>query len=145
MMIIICCVTLNMILVSGKLIGSKSTSGILNPFVRLGLFVCFTGSSFSDQITQIPAQTHYKAKERAEINCSHSIRSYNTLLWYRQSQNQQLQFLGYLIGPSSFPEPGLGVRLGGSADEGRTSTLSIAGLSPADSAVYYCAARFHSG
>lgn len=114
-------------------------------FVR---FVCsffFTGSSFSDQITQIPTQTHYNPEETAEIKCSHSISNYNRVLWYRQTQDQQLQFLGYLIGSSAFAEPGLGVKLGGSANEGQTSTLTIAGLSLASSAVYYCAARFHSG
>lgn len=104
----------------------------------------FPGSSLSDQITQIPTQIHYKPEETAEIKCSHSITNYNTILWYKQTQDRQLQFLGYLTGASAFPESGLGVKLGGSADEGQTSTLTIAGLSLANSAVYYCAARSHS-
>lgn len=115
----------------------------LFPGVLWGLFF-LTGSSLSDQITQIPTQAHYKPEETAEIKCSHSISSYNTVLWYRQTRDQQLQFLGYLIAASPFPESGLGLKLGGSAEEGRTSTLTIAGLSLADSGLYYCAAKTHS-
>lgn len=111
------------------------------------LFVCFfTGSSVSDQIIQIPTQTFYKPEDIAELKCSHSIRGYDRIFWYRQTQDQKLQLLGYMIGTSQFPEPQLGVTLAGSADEGQTSTLTIAGLwSRASSGVYYCAARHHSG
>lgn len=95
---------------------------------------------------QIPTQTFYKPEDIAELKCSHSIRGYNRILWYRQTQDQKLQLLGYMIGTSKFPEPELGVTLGGSADEGQTSTLTIAGLWSQDSSgVYYCAARHHSG
>lgn len=106
----------------------------------------FTGSSVSDQIIQIPTQTFYKPEDIAELKCSHSIRGYDRIFWYRQTQDQKLQLLGYMIGTSQFPEPQLGVTLAGSADEGQTSTLTIPGLwSRASSGVYYCAARHHSG
>lgn len=110
------------------------------------LFFFFAGSSVRDQIIQIPTQTFYKPEDIAELKCSHSVRGYDRILWYRQTQDQKLQLLGYMIGTSKFPEPQLGVTLGGSADEGQTSTLTIAGLWSRDSSgVYYCAARHHSG
>lgn len=103
-----------------------------------------TGSSPSDKITQIPTEIYSKPGETAEIKCSHSITYYNRILWYRQTQSQQLQLLGYLIGDGAFPESGLGVKLGGSANEGQNATLTVSGLSLERRAVYYCAASSHS-
>lgn len=102
-----------------------------------------TGSSFSDQVNQIPAQIYSKPEESAEIKCSHSIKGYNQILWYKQAENGQFQFLGYMLAGSAVPEAGLDVKFGGSANEGSTATIIISRLSLGSSAVYFCAASLH--
>ncbi|KAF1374492.1 hypothetical protein PFLUV_G00229660 [Perca fluviatilis] len=113
-MIVVFCIALNVILVSG--------------------------SSLSDRVYQTPAHVFNKPKEMAKINCSHSIDSYNQILWYKQS-NRQLQFLGYMFSTSGNPEAGLGVKIEGSAEKDQNCTLTIEELSLSSSAVYFCAAR----
>ncbi|XP_050925338.1 uncharacterized protein LOC127142195 [Lates calcarifer] len=113
-MIIVLCITFNIILVSG--------------------------SSLSDKVQQTPADIYKNPGEKAKINCLHKIDNYYTFLWYKQLKNRQLQFLGYMYKDNGNPEKGLNVSMDGSADKGQTSTLTIEGLSLNDSAVYFCAA-----
>uniref|UniRef100_A0A3P9JTZ1 Immunoglobulin domain-containing protein n=1 Tax=Oryzias latipes TaxID=8090 RepID=A0A3P9JTZ1_ORYLA len=101
----------------------------------------FESSSLMDRITQTPAHVFKHAGEKAEIKCSHSIQSYNNGLWYKQSEDGQMQLLGYMISGSAFPESGPEVTMGGSADKDQTFTLTIAGISESSRAVYFCAAQ----
>uniref|UniRef100_A0A667YT21 Ig-like domain-containing protein n=1 Tax=Myripristis murdjan TaxID=586833 RepID=A0A667YT21_9TELE len=96
-----------------------------------------------DKVHQTPADMYRKPGEKAQLNCSHNIQNYNTILWYRQSENQQLQLLGYIYG-KAFPEPGMTVHMDGGTRQGETSTLTTEGLSLNSSAVYFCAASYHS-
>lgn len=102
-----------------------------------------TGSSLSDQVHQSP--TIFK-KQGQEVNivCSHSIDNYDRILWYKQTKDGQLRFLGLMLGSSAQPEDNLGVRMSGNANTNQNCTLTIKGLSQAHNAVYFCAARFHS-
>ncbi|KAF7652112.1 hypothetical protein LDENG_00101620 [Lucifuga dentata] len=100
------------------------------------LFLCITfntilvsGSSLSDKVSQTPAEMYKKTGE-ATISCSHTIPSYNQILWYHQPKHGQLQFLGYMLTAIAKPEPGWPVELGGSADTGRNSTLKVQQLRP---------------
>ena len=72
-----------------------------------------TGSSLSDQVYQTPAHMYNKTGETAKISCSHSIQSYNRILWYKQF-NKQLQLLGYMDFNKGSPEPGVNVTIEGS-------------------------------
>lgn len=55
-----------------------------------------------------------------------------------------MQLLGYMVGNSGFPEEGLNVLTGGSANKDKTWTLTIKELGVSSSVVYFCAARWHS-
>ena len=102
-----------------------------------------TGASLSDQVHQTPPVMFSKPDERAKISCTHSIDSYNQILWYKQT-NGELQFLGYMLAGSPTPEKGLDIKMEGRADKGQTCTLTTERLQRNDSAVYFCAASFHS-
>uniref|UniRef100_A0A3P8VR17 Immunoglobulin V-set domain-containing protein n=1 Tax=Cynoglossus semilaevis TaxID=244447 RepID=A0A3P8VR17_CYNSE len=99
-------------------------------------------SSLSDKVHQTPADM-YKNKDKnetAEIICSHSIDSYNRILWYKQSDDGQLRYLGYMYGKTATPETGAGVKMNGDANKGKNCTLTTEALELKDSAVYFCAA-----
>uniref|UniRef100_A0A4W6FSV0 Immunoglobulin V-set domain-containing protein n=1 Tax=Lates calcarifer TaxID=8187 RepID=A0A4W6FSV0_LATCA len=85
-----------------------------------------------------------KPKEEARINCSHSIDNYYAILWYKQLKDKQLQFLGYMNLKDGVPEAGAVVKIEGDANKGQTCTLIIERLVPNNSAVYFCAASYHS-
>lgn len=104
----------------------------------------FTGSSLSDKVHQTPADMYNKPGGTAKINCSHSIQNYDSILWYKQLKNKQLQFLGYMYTNMDNPEAGLGVKINGGAEKDQTCTLEIEGLNLNSNAVYFCAARLHS-
>lgn len=82
--------------------------------------------------------------EKAEIHCSHSIQSYDQILWYKKLQNRQLKLLGYIVGDSTFPETGVQVKMHGNANKDQNCTLITEELNLNSSAVYFCAARYHS-
>ncbi|XP_078145579.1 M1-specific T cell receptor beta chain-like isoform X9 [Centroberyx gerrardi] len=103
--------------------------------------ILVSGSSLSDQVYQTPADMYNKPGETAKLNCSHSIQSYDQILWYKQSKNKQMQFLGYMFADNGNPETGIPVKMDGSANKDETSTLTIEGLSLNSSAVYFCAAK----
>uniref|UniRef100_A0A3B4XB91 Ig-like domain-containing protein n=1 Tax=Seriola lalandi dorsalis TaxID=1841481 RepID=A0A3B4XB91_SERLL len=91
-----------------------------------------------DQVHQSPGDIYSKSGEEATIKCLHSIQSYDRILWYKQLKNRQLQLLGYMELTIAYPEPGLDVKIDGSADKDQNCTLTIERLN--SSAVYFCAA-----
>lgn len=103
-----------------------------------------TGSSLSDKVHQSPAEMLHNREETAKINCSHSIQDYYNILWYKLTEDRQMQFLGYMSYNNEFPEVGSGVKIEGSASKDQTCTLTIKGLGLSSSAVYFCAASLHS-
>lgn len=106
---------------------------------------CFsTGSSLSDLVSQTPAYMYKNLGEEAVISCSHSIKDYDRILWYKQMKDGQLQFLGYIMAGIKNPEPGLGVKMDGDANINNNCTLTVEGLSENSSALYFCAASQHS-
>uniref|UniRef100_A0A668SJU6 Ig-like domain-containing protein n=1 Tax=Oreochromis aureus TaxID=47969 RepID=A0A668SJU6_OREAU len=106
--------------------------------------IFFTGSSLSDQVHQNPADMYKNPGQTAEITCSHRIDTYNQILWYKQTKTGQLQLLGYMLGTSKSLEPGVTVAIRGDANKDKNCTLTINDLFMNSSAVYFCAARFHS-
>ncbi|KAF3845349.1 hypothetical protein F7725_008512 [Dissostichus mawsoni] len=66
-----------------------------------GLYFCAVSqhsASYSDSVFQTPPFIMKRSGESVdrEINCSHSIPSYDRILWYKQDQHQNMKFLGYL-------------------------------------------------
>lgn len=78
------------------------------------------------------------------MKCSHSVQSYNQILWYKRSERGGLTLLGYMYLDNSNPEPGVNLLMEGSADKDRSCTLTLKELSVSSSAVYFCAATYHS-
>ena len=79
--------------------------------------------------------------QTATLSCSHSIKDYNQIFWYKQQRiNKELEFLGYIWGTSAKPEEGMAVEMDGSASQHKTATLTIQNISVESSAVYFCAA-----
>uniref|UniRef100_A0A3Q2QI92 Ig-like domain-containing protein n=1 Tax=Fundulus heteroclitus TaxID=8078 RepID=A0A3Q2QI92_FUNHE len=103
-------------------------------------FVFCAGSSLSDQVRQTPAYIQANSGDSATISCSHSIQSYDVILWYKRSEDTQLQLLGYRYLGTSFPEPGVDVDMEG----GQTCTLTIERVNQSSTGVYFCAASRHS-
>lgn len=103
-----------------------------------------TGSSLNDKVLQTPLNIQANSGKTANISCSHSIQNYDTILWYKRSEDRQLQLLGYYYLSKSYPEPGVIVEMKGGAEKGENCTLIIKELSVSSSAVYFCAARYHS-
>uniref|UniRef100_A0A3Q2VMJ0 Ig-like domain-containing protein n=1 Tax=Haplochromis burtoni TaxID=8153 RepID=A0A3Q2VMJ0_HAPBU len=115
-----------------------------------GMYFC---SSLSDRVHQNPADMYKNPGQAAEITCSHSIDSYDVILWYKQTENSQLQLLGYMLKTRDVLEPGWMVEIKGSThfnisgdlsgDDAKNASLFIVDLkAPEHSAVYYCAASF---
>uniref|UniRef100_A0A8C6PHC6 Ig-like domain-containing protein n=1 Tax=Nothobranchius furzeri TaxID=105023 RepID=A0A8C6PHC6_NOTFU len=75
--------------------------------------------------------------ETPQITCRHFVDSFNTILWYKQS-NRVMQLLGYRIMDSEFLENGVNVKTGGSTNKGEKCTLTIRELSLNSSGVYFC-------
>ncbi|CAI5695658.1 unnamed protein product [Oreochromis niloticus] len=106
--------------------------------------ILVSGSSLSDQVHQNPADMYKNPGQTAEITCSHRIDTYNQILWYKQTKTGQLQLLGYMFITNPSLEPGVTVAIDGNANKDKNCTLTIKDLFMNSSAVYFCAARYHS-
>uniref|UniRef100_A0A667YKX9 Ig-like domain-containing protein n=1 Tax=Myripristis murdjan TaxID=586833 RepID=A0A667YKX9_9TELE len=96
-----------------------------------------TGSSLSDQVDQNPADMYKKPGEKAQVNCSHNIPSYNTILWYRQ----QLPGEGMKQIVFTIPdyEPGFNEeKFPVTKPDAVSGTLTVKDLVAEDKALYFC-------
>ena len=64
------------------------------------------------------------------------------MLWYKQSENNQLHLLGYLNTDSKYPEEALKNKTDLDGDGRNNGKLTVKNLQPNDSAVYFCAVRY---
>ncbi len=81
--------------------------------------------------------------ESAVITCTHSIQSYDRILWYKQSQDVLgFELMGnlYYEKPNEEPEFKNKIKLEGEAQT--HGNLTISNLRLNDSAVYFCAAYY---
>ncbi|KAL7872931.1 hypothetical protein AOLI_G00120020 [Acnodon oligacanthus] len=102
--------------------------------------LCLTGfSSAAQNVNQTPPDLFKNKEKFAELHCSHSIPSYQVILWYKQYENK-FSLLGYLNLGSKFPEEALKTKITLDGNGRNNSTLTITNLQPNDSAVYFCAA-----
>ncbi|KAF3845348.1 hypothetical protein F7725_008511 [Dissostichus mawsoni] len=109
--------------------------------------ILVSGSSLSDLVSQTPAYMYKNLGEEAVISCSHSIKDYNQILWYKQMKDGQLQFLGYMATQET-PEPGLGMILlfctalhvilvSGNRTKDFLSIITVFDVKPHDSTLFF--------
>ncbi|CAJ1074744.1 uncharacterized protein LOC119474477 [Xyrichtys novacula] len=110
-------------------------------YIALNVII-ISGSSLSDQVHQIQSDIYAKSGEAVEIQCVHSIANYDRIMWYRQTEDGQLHYLGYMVSTLGYPSSGLQIK--GNAAANQTCTLRIDKVALNSSAVYFCAASYHS-
>uniref|UniRef100_A0A667YKY8 Ig-like domain-containing protein n=1 Tax=Myripristis murdjan TaxID=586833 RepID=A0A667YKY8_9TELE len=105
--------------------------------LAISLAVVHTGLTDGSDVTQTPKLWN-NVGENATIDCSHTKDStYNQMYWYRQLPGEGMK---QIVFTSTY----VTVQMGGGANKGDTSTLTIEELSLNSSAVYFCAASYHS-
>ncbi|KAL1258059.1 hypothetical protein QQF64_011303, partial [Cirrhinus molitorella] len=63
------------------------------------------GSTLGDEVVQKPRDMIVNLYDSPVLQCSHSSSSYDRILWYKQTKDGQLVFLGYLVGSADQLEP----------------------------------------
>ncbi|XP_038158650.1 M1-specific T cell receptor beta chain-like [Cyprinodon tularosa] len=101
-----------------------------------------SGFSLNDQVHQDPPELFCMTEDKPRINCKHEIQDYNRILWYKQSKDRRMQFLGYMNVKDGYPENGVKVTITGKATKGETCTLTLEGVDLSSSGVYFCAATY---
>ncbi|KAM3594448.1 uncharacterized protein V6R79_008037 [Siganus canaliculatus] len=112
---------------------------IITVFCALLHIQLLSGSSLSDQVHQTPPDMFTQQGQKAQIQCSHRIQSYNVILWYKQTDGQ-MKLLGYMYVDNPTLEPEVNVKIEGNANKDQNCTLTVEELTVSSSAVYYCAA-----
>uniref|UniRef100_A0A674MKM7 Ig-like domain-containing protein n=1 Tax=Takifugu rubripes TaxID=31033 RepID=A0A674MKM7_TAKRU len=100
-----------------------------------------TGTSVG--VSQKPSFTILRTGESvvSEINCSHSISSYDRIYWYKQDESRALKLLGYLYTNIQNVEEDVKGKISFDGDGRSGSSLSIAAVGLKDSGVYFCTKR----
>lgn len=148
MAVVLVLLILNSILVSG-ICRKKKILAVLFVFSCMSLDfpspwpLTPAGSSRHNEVKQTPADVLGFPGGTVVISCSHNIKNYDRINWYRQS-DRELQLLGYMNFNTGSPTEGLGVKLNGSALQGMTCNLTVEWLNANSSAVYYCASSLHT-
>ncbi|XP_077416081.1 T cell receptor beta chain MC.7.G5-like [Vanacampus margaritifer] len=102
-------------------------------------FTLLSGSN----VTQTPADIIDSVGRSATISCSHTIKTYDQILWYRQ-RGIDMQLIGYLYYQTVTIEPGQeDVKIEGSGQANKMCNMIIPELRLNSSAVYFCAASYH--
>src|SRR4029434_8461589 len=110
------------------------------------VFAVSTGSTLATNVNQTPSDKFKNANETLELQCFHTIPSYNRILWYKQTHGGTLTLLGYLYTSPGTIEPEFSgkVEMDGDPNTNKKNSLTISNLLLNDSAVYFCAASLHS-
>ncbi|KAJ7988799.1 hypothetical protein DPEC_G00312950 [Dallia pectoralis] len=98
--------------------------------------LCLSGGVVSLSVQQSPHQLSRRPGETMKITCSHHDRSYDKIYWYRQTDGQNLQIIGYLSFKESFDVDKKYKIYGDAEKEG---FLELPGLGVEDTGFYYCA------
>lgn len=105
------------------------------PMLSLGLVA-------SHQVEQSPPDMIKNHTDSAQLYCSYAVKNFEYILWYKQSEERNLIYLGYKNLKYIYSESDAKINL----DEDRNSnvTLTISNLIAKDSTVYFCAVKIHS-
>ncbi|KAG1972219.1 hypothetical protein F2P79_000343 [Pimephales promelas] len=102
----------------------------------------FAGHWFSS-VDQKPAAVIVSPGASCTLSCSHSISSYNTILWYYQ-RGQNMHIIGYSFHSTPNLENAADKKYDLKGDAKSSVNLTISELLLNESAVYFCAASAHS-
>ncbi|KAL7862343.1 hypothetical protein SRHO_G00137840 [Serrasalmus rhombeus] len=101
------------------------------------------GFSHCNSVIQTPLHLFENRDESPTIECSHTVKNYDQIYWYKQTQSQELTLLGYVYGRSEpKKEPEFETKVDMTGDGYSKVSLTIINLSLTDSAVYFCAAYY---
>ncbi|KAA8581852.1 hypothetical protein FQN60_008592, partial [Etheostoma spectabile] len=99
------------------------------------------GASNTNSVFQTPPFIIKRTGESvaSEINCSHSIKDYDKILWYKQDEQKALKLLGYLNVMHPYPEDDVKGKISFDGVGSAHCRLSVSNLSLNDNGVYFCA------
>ena len=105
---------------------------------KLFFFFFSTGSSNTQGITQSPSLVQEKEGESVTLNCRFTLSyTYYVMRWYQQLSNRKMAEIIYLYSASTNTRTG---RYSVSHQKGNKAvSLTITGLMPTDSGIYFCA------
>ncbi|AWP15896.1 T-cell receptor beta chain [Scophthalmus maximus] len=105
----------------------------------------FCGGSLNSQVHQEPSSILGVVRDSETISCSHSVSSYNVILWYQQSAGDTaLKLIGYIYYANPTLEEPFQQHFNVTGDGSTKSQLRVLKLrQPQDTGVYYCAASRH--
>ncbi|KAJ8289647.1 hypothetical protein GJAV_G00003690 [Gymnothorax javanicus] len=109
----------------------------------IGALLWLTEPVLSGEVHQSPAELMRNSGESIQLNCSHSIPNYDTILWYHQAAgNSGLTLMGYVNYENPTTEPLYKDHCSVSGDGKVAASLQIPKVRPADSGNYFCAASY---
>uniref|UniRef100_A0A3Q2U9Z8 Ig-like domain-containing protein n=1 Tax=Fundulus heteroclitus TaxID=8078 RepID=A0A3Q2U9Z8_FUNHE len=99
----------------------------------------------SSNVHQEPPSIIGSPEGPATISCSHSVNTYDTILWYQKlTGDSALKLIGYNLISGAKLEDEFKDHFSMKGDGSKKSELSVQKLQPEDSGTYYCAASKHS-
>ncbi|CAJ1074721.1 uncharacterized protein LOC127142195 [Xyrichtys novacula] len=105
--------------------------------------ILVSGSSDGKEVIQKPERIFSNQGQSVGLTCRHEIDNYDRILWYKQVENKEMQFLGYMYSVG-YPEDEKKMDITGGARKSQNCTLTILKVDLNSSAVYFCAASLHS-
>uniref|UniRef100_A0A3Q2QHP3 Ig-like domain-containing protein n=1 Tax=Fundulus heteroclitus TaxID=8078 RepID=A0A3Q2QHP3_FUNHE len=104
-------------------------------------FYLNTDLSLSSNVHQEPPSIIGSPEGPATISCSHSVNTYDTILWYQKlTGDSALKLIGYNLISGAKLEDEFKDHFSMKGDGSKKSELSVQKLQPEDSGTYYCAA-----
>lgn len=105
--------------------------------------VLSTGEKADKTVHQKPHDLIINNGESPKIKCFHKIPNYDRLLWYKQSKSKELEFMGYLLGSTGYPEKAFENKIKIEGDANKfNGTLMLISPTSENNAVYFCAAYY---
>ncbi|XP_076013806.1 M1-specific T cell receptor beta chain-like isoform X1 [Genypterus blacodes] len=116
-------------------------------FSRIALLTLWLSCpSLSNEVLQVPPSILRNPDDSAIITCSHSISSYDTILWYHmQTDDSALKLIGYIMYTNTKFEQNYNKYFNMSGDGSKKSSLDFQLRHAENSSVFYCAATMCSG
>uniref|UniRef100_A0A3B5L4A9 Ig-like domain-containing protein n=1 Tax=Xiphophorus couchianus TaxID=32473 RepID=A0A3B5L4A9_9TELE len=103
--------------------------------------VAHNNCSLTNDVQQDPPAILGTLQGPATITCSHSVSTFNVILWYQKpTGGSALQLVGHTLYENPTVEPEFNGRFSIKGDGSKKSELRVEKLQPEDSSIYYCAA-----